>query len=496
MSERDISINPEFSSPVQEKGLSHELSASLDNYLHYYLQRIGHLEDSSQRLEHARQITTEATDRNNKMSEIMESEEFSDVDKEIQEILGDCKIGAITCMDGRIPLALVFGPGVDVSKQKAGILPTDRSADTGLIVIDSSTVRQAVIESPMKEDNPVLLEFLVAHVSHGENGFESNCAAAELIKEELINQGEDPGNDLILINLNAQKPGLEAVERTYNASAKKNGKPELKKAAVRIAYDTNSMGFLLGYGEEKKLFTTDLTKEFSEVLKSKSEQDPEFPEIGSRREFFSSLDSYVKNEKMYLKVVKELLNNKNFSSKIDNLCEGDVGEICGLNESQKRGLKYILARNVAFQYLTNVHNKEFSARHPFVAHAEKYMTLSLDDGHGMLVGGMDPESQSFSAVASRFRNAVEHINTMYSLMEHHESPKPRVLFVCRGIQDDVSGNSGAMDSVSADLDRTYKEIQKNEGVEELVKNGDLVMIPVILSSKNGKILKILESPLI
>lgn len=489
------------SNPRLLEQLPMELSSSLRMYMNVYKNRISTLEDKDAREVHTEETIANAIFRNNKMSDILASPEYEEIETRTKALLGDCKLGVICCIDGRLTTALMFGTSADVSKQKAAVLPTEFSADTGELVIDSSTVKIAVIKTPEKDDWN-LLEVFIAHASsdaQSEDGnqpeFVSNCAAVKLIRDDELQAGREVDIDLIRANFDFLENGVEAVTRTYNSAAEMKGKPQLAKVAIRLVYDTDSMGFVLNYGENNMVATSTLTKHFSSIISGLSSIDARFQSPGALRYSFTKEDQYTANEKMMLDIIEHLMTNDDFLTNVYEACESDNGgELCGLNDSQKRGLSYIVARNVAFQYLTGLHLEHLSKK-PFAEHEEEHMSISLDDGHGMIVGGLDTETQVFNAVGSRIQNAIDHIHTMSDLMEAHDSPKPFVLFVSEGIEEKVSTNEGALDAVTSKLDNTYKEIQKDPRIAKLVKDGDLIMIPVIQTSKTGRIIHVSTTPL-
>lgn len=487
--------------------LPRELSAPLTMYMNVYKSKLSEIPDltdmeKEQRKKHAADTIGHAIYRNNKMSEVLSSDEYDKVRERTDALLGDCKIGVVCCIDGRLNVALMFGTSADVSKQMAAVLPTEISPDTGKITIDSSTVRVAVVNAPNKEKSNLLELFVVHATSESKDAdpemsdLESNCAAVLLIREKELREGRMVNQDLIRANFDFLDDGVEAVERTYNSSAEIHGKPQLDKIAVRIVYDTESMGFVLNYGEDYPLFTTDLTSKYSPLISQLSSQDIRFQHPGALRFSYTSEELYAKNENMMLDIIELLMTNDEFISEINYACENSEGsELCGLNESQMKGMRYIMARNVAFQYLTGVHLEHLSIKH-FGSHNEVHMSIARDDGHGIVVGGMDTESQVFSAATSRIENAVEHIHTMTALMDKQPSPKPYVLFITEGIEESSATDKGSIDSISSRVDNIYKEIQKDPKIAELVRKGDLIMIPVIQTSLTGRIVHIPPSPVI
>lgn len=445
----------------------------------------------------AETIATEAIQRNNQMADIITSPEFIDLLQEQRQLRGDCAVGMEVCIDGRIATAHTAGPAANIHEAMAGRADTTTSTLTGEVMLKSQTVEQAV-ESRPYQDSWQLVEMAFAHgevMEHPDGTYEvkSNCGAMAAEAEKAKASGT-PFNheDLIAQNFENLMPSLEAISRTYNASAKSAGKPELEKVGVRAVYDTKTQGMLIGYGEDNPIFSTALTRQYEAELREQLPRiyrDPRLSQPGYYRETFTQIGRYLEKERHTTQIISYLMEHRDFQWEMQDAAER-LTELQGLTSDQLRAIQFKMARGMAFQYLTGLHRQELSPEHPFSKHNEQYQAITIDDGYGATVGKNDPEVQVFSANTATIPEAVDHVVTQVTLMDHYNPQKPYVLFISSGIAEDATENTEVRKQARATVGRTFNGITQNKQIADLVHAGVLIPVPAIVSSRNGYVVEV------
>lgn len=453
------------------------------------------LHPTSEIADRAERLALEAIDRNNRMADVLSNRTFQEMQDRQRKQRGNCAVGKIICMDGRIATPHTDGPNTGVQEAMGGYIPTAVSKLTGRVELMSQTLDRAIQDRP-KQLASQILEVNEAHakIKYDANGsliVTSNCVAIEKFQKEAEQRGEPfSSNDLVAENFRLMEPSTDAITRKYNDAAREAGKPELDKVVIRAVFDTESQGLLIGYGEEETpLFTSALLEQMESILIVDLFHDPRLREPGYFRESFTRIDRFIEKEELTTDLIDYFLNSRLFNRNMTEARQR-LNELDGLTDEQFQALSSTIAKNMAFQWLTGLHKRALAPTHPFAQHNERYQAITLDDGYGATVGKNDPEIQVFTANTATVPEAIDHIKTKVSLMGSNDAQKPYILFICSGIAEKYTNDPDVRKQARAIVGRTFKAITQNDDVANYVTSGLLVPIPAIVSSRTNRVIDV------
>lgn len=399
-----------------------------------------------------------------KAATITSSSEFLATVRRLKELRGPCAIGVSECIDGREPPILIPGPIADVTEAKAGIIRVIRSPLDNAIEIESPRLTEALIERPSKEA-PQILQILTAH-----SAGEPNCAA--MIERRQRGLISPEINDLIIANLIEHEGSAKAFATHYNRAARGLGKIELPQAAITAVLDMRTDGYHLGYGTADELHTTEVLKT---VLMADRRSLHEIAEPGII-ENFTDAATLTQQEILKYKVSRFFLTNDVFRGVVDPYIQKNYPL---LSNEQKNALQFFLAYNSSFQYITGLYE---GGNHKISEHDEQYMSFSTD---GVRIGDRDPSIQSFGATVATNEDAVDHIVTKTSLMEHIGKKPPYIAFVSKACASGATAQTE--ERARAALRGLLNTVLRCPAIRTHVSNGDLIVIPAILHERTHKI---------
>lgn len=448
---------------------------SLERQLEFYLEHFGKHIGHKIRKQDFRRIW-EVIARNNAVSKILESPSFKDLTKKQVKLLGGTALGLVFCIDGRIPAIFLGGRFARHFEIPAGEISTIKRKSDGKIIPDSSDLNEALRVIASANDD--LLEIIFAHTSLSSPGH--GCGVMlDRIKAGLA----DPKLSLEEANLKLiEEETIPALTNMYQEFRIQLGFRPLKMVAVAALYDTDSFGIILG-----SLSTTDLTNQYQKQMNNIFKQHNLF--FGAFKDKFSNLEYLTNFSKRVLQVTENLLSKKipGLTERLEDYLDKFYQQ---LTDMQKEALKFLLLRNIAFQYLTGSSKFKKISDHPFFKHKESYMAVAM---RGATIGKFDPETQIFASTPADPKGAIANINTMLSLLGNLAKVKPFILFVCNSITArDLKENGPALQRLLGSNAGLLRDIIEDKKLGGMIEKGEMIPVPLLLEENTREVLKIVD----
>lgn len=436
-----------------------------------------------------RERALEIIERNNLVSEVLDSEDFKRVVSGKIELAGKAVLGFIFCIDGRIPSIFLGDRFAKFWEVPAGELVTIKRMSDGKLIPASTDLGESLRRRVTSGKE--LLEIVFAHTSliDPAEGCGAMAAkrAAGILNPKLNNE---EANLKIL-----EEKTIPAITTLYNDFRAQKGFKPLKKIGIAALYDTDSFGVILNYDKRasgRSLSTTDLTNQFKEAITEYFVKENLV--FGSYKQKFHDIKYLVIFFENLLKVTKALLDDKKFFHLRDIISSYINIHFDGLSQNQKETFKFFLIRSIALQYLTGLSaaNKR-NIDHPFAEHEEKYIAISV---RGTTIGKFDPESQGFSSTPADSETAVRNIKTKISIMlktSKDNKKKPFLLFICNVLnRSDLSDNNRVLKRAMVTNAELLRDILEDGQLGLMIRKGSIIPVPVLLSEQTGEVLKIAD----
>lgn len=429
-------------------------------------------------LTHITNKTLEIIETNNTAAELFSSDEYKTLKERDKEQRGKCALGICHCIDGRIPTPHLIDQAGSTWETAAGILATEKSVfGDGSMGLESSRLEEAIIERAQNAEKGPLLEVLFAHTSISDP--EHGCGAMIAEREKGT---YPPDADLVAENLKILQDRGRVITDIYNRNVHE-AKNQVATAAITGVYDTDHMGLIFGYGTESPLSTTELTRLLSPQITEAFSQSAEEISEGMYAETFAKVETFLEQKKKRLLINDYLLSNDSLNQQFNSFIEKNHPE---LTADQKQALKYLIVRNISFQYTTGTFEDTEHHHHPFAHHGEGYQSVSLD---GITLGQYDPENQVFGANPSSAEEAIKHIKTQCTLMDKiGEAERPYILFLSKAIPSGQT--NGFMENERGILKKTWTRVLQDKEIMARVRNGELCVIPTLIESKTRRVLDV------
>lgn len=472
---------PETPNPSQSE-LQHELPSStldtqLRNYLHTFARRTTGLSETT--AEAAFNAAQSIVDRNNHIAETFDSVEFREILDDEQKLQGSCALGGAICIDGRIPGIHAGGGKVSLWETKAGLLNTTNSPIDGRSELTAGTLVAAIVDKGQR--GQPLLELLIAHTSL----FDPSHGCGAMLEKQA--RGEVPSNvDLVEENLGLHEKSISAIQSHYNRAARSRNQPQLSRVAITSVFDTDTMGLVFGYHNNHSLSTSELTQTLAPVLQN--DLSEEFGDIygepGVMRKFFTESEFYIGLKRMILNTTGYLLHHDGgIFDEVDTFIASTYPD---LTTEQNQALRFLIARTSAFQYLTGLYQFQgVEPHHPFAHHGEGFQALSKDGRH---VGNFDPKVQVFGANVSTVQEGIDHVLTQSALMDKGSAHKPFLLFISSAVSANQPRES--LQRTTGSNRELTMGIISDPNIQRLIRNNELMPIPVLIDDRTRKILEI------
>lgn len=506
--------------PVSEEilRLEHELQTFYQNFHPRVLN--GSSEGKTLLDENPQRALTHALDvikRNNRISEIHTSPQLNRIlEKEIWLRGEKVTIGKVYCIDGRLIVRPNESPLVRTWEEAAArIHTTRRVSDKALIPSQTN-----FCESIGKKVSPKfdLLEIVLAH--YDSTNPDHGCAAVNLDRNTLATPVEDlekkphpdqreealaakkqlenalsPDDIRTILEtpiaeeaniIIAEKITLRAITNFYNTRREQAGLPPLKQVGIVALNDTATMGFELRYNGQK-LSSAD----FSNYLKDKLAS----PKFAKYRNSFTDPEKLIEISKDILDLTTQLItsNENPFFETRDKINQYIENNLSDLSIHQKQGLRFIISRKIAFQYLTGLsHLPENSQpNHPFAKHNEQDISVSE---HGHLLGEFDSYQEHFGISPAK-ESIIRQIKIANIVMDNNglKTDETRVIFVNTPIhsKDIISGNGlFAQEQARAQNADLFRKIVQDPELCELIKKGKILPIPALIDDETRRVIEI------
>lgn len=498
----DQRVGRSQSEPLSEQ---ESLGSHVETYINSFYDWIGLDEGIEVDRHRVIEFVSEVIERQNRIAETLSSSEYNVIVEREKLLRGNCRLGITHCIDGRYAIIYLGGRLVSAWSSKAGLVyfqefeRTDPATGETRISYELTSTRLTESIHKSAEDGRGLLELLLVHNTGLINPEKYDCGAMKEL--QTANSREYPeGTDLVQANLDLHEKSARAITAIYNERAEQVGRSGLKRVALPAAYDTKTMGIMLGYNSENRFFTTEVIKELA------NEISPELTRLhgektgtpASMNKDFTDPENLLGLETRIHHITSFLLMHAGFVQKIDSFLnaarvpdfesdgETSLGE--QLTSDQIQALKFILAKQMAFQYLTGLFDEQ---DHAFSAHNERFQALSFD---GVFPGHHDPGEQSFGASVANTEEAIDHILTQCSLMEKHgQVEPPYTLFLSEACVDPATEGvrSGILERLEksdrGELRGHFRSLVKDKRISELIRKGKLVIVPVFTVQDTRKI---------
>ena len=431
-------------------------------------------------------------ERNDEFGRLLACPEYQQILDKEKNLRGNCKTGAVICIDGRIPIIHQFGRAVNVWEVAGSLMKMGLKGKYITSHLFIEVLRQNIIEQKSEGKKRDLLEIVTAHTSLTAKEAGHKCGAIAANFSEELKEGKDP----IKIAIDEADKRRQAIENTYNFLLKGEGLQKQKQVAISALIDTDTMGFILNYGNTNELSTTKLLMESGWKDKIEKIVAENISRFGSMRETFTSnnKDCFIDYSKKISDITEFLLNSEEFGFKqyLDSYINDNFDKLTDGEDGQKQALKFVIARTMAVQYLTGLAQLPGKSEpdHPFSGHREQGMSISLE---GRSMGRFDPKEQFFASSPDSIENAIVHIKTKLSILDkHRHGDEPDILFVSNPVDGAKSADDPARQTIRKDNGELYLALMKDEKIREIVTKGNLIIIPVLVDEDQGQVLEILD----
>lgn len=462
-----------------------ESKKSLEEQLDLYLEHLGaHM--GHQVSDRDQDRIWAIIERNNQVAKILENPNFRSLVKKERQLLGSTILGLVFCIDGRIPAIFLGGRFARHFEIPAAEISVIKRKSDGKLVPDSTDLNEGLRRVATDEDD--LLEIVCAHTSlldpHHGCGAMAAKRNANLLDPKLSNEQAN----LKII----KEKSIPALTNIYNEFRQQHGLEPLKVVGISALYDTDTFGIILNYDlrdQHDSLSTTQLTTKYQDTL------DDFFIKnnlvFGAFKDKFSELKFLTPFSKNIVQIIEAILDSKVAPDLLQEVNDYIEQHYIELTDSQQKALRFILIRNIAFQYLTGLCKvKKSTLHHPFATHEEGYMSVAM---RGATIGKFDPASQAFASTPADPGQAIHNINTMLSIMGDSAKIKPYILFICNSVNNrDLRENNHIIQRLMGSNAGLLRDIIADKKLGGMIENGELIPVPVLIEEDTRELLKIID----
>lgn len=462
-----------------------ESKATLKDQLEIYLEHLSEALNKKISIKDKKRIL-DILIRNNHVASLVSSKEFKKLTESKKSLLGDTNLGLVYCIDGRIPAIFLGGRYANHWEVPAAQINVMKRKSDNKLIPESNDLCEALRKLVIADKD--LLEIVFAHTSTSDP---THGCGAMAVKRKMGLLDKNLTNEQANIKI-IEEVTIPAISQIYNDFRLQNGLEPLKVVGIPALYDTDTFGFILNFGKNSnQLSTTDLTQQHKDGIEEYFIKENLV--YGVFKQKFTYLKYLTQFSKNILQITKALFNNKRFQVLSDHVNSFIDGVYKNLTEDQKKVLKFVIFRTIAFQYLVGTAGiKKAELTHPFAHHEEEYMAVST---RGITIGKYDPLNQGFSSTPADPQIAISNIKTKMSIMnasKHHQN-KAFLLFVCNPInKKSLSADSTSLHKILDSNAELFRSIVEDSQLLEMVKNLGLVLIPVLVDDDTREVLKIVD----
>lgn len=419
----------------------------------------------------------------NMTAEKMNSQTFQKLTSVEKELRGKAKTGIVICIDGRLMPIHMVENDVDIWEEPGSLFKVEKRMD-GKFYVSSEDLALGLQKTALNYPEEDVFDIVFAHTSLRTDHI---CGFAKALSNKKRVDGEEnrliglKGEELAKKNLELlDSEQIPAMTNTYN-SARPEGK-KLGQVAVSALFDTDTYGIVLNYKKENEFSTTRfLESGLKEIIENNYLHESSF---GQYKDDFTNPKFFIEFYTKLVNLTDRLINDGQFgfNTKINEYLSDNYRK---LSRDQIKAFVFRLAKTTAFQYLTGLsHIKENGhPDHPFADHHERYATVTVD---GTIINPYDVVKQSFKVTASSEVLASWELDQVaLGLLDHYDddSEKRHVVFVASTVKD--LGRDSAAKEKNRKL---FMSILENDRIKQLVRDGKLLLVPILVD-KSDKLIK-------
>lgn len=427
----------------------------------------------------------------NETARMIQELDHGDIIKKEKELKGNCKTGTVICIDGRISIIHQFGRTANVWEIAGSLVESERRPD-GNVYLTTHRLIDALQKTSSASEGRDLLEIVTAHTSsdpdHKCGKMTGVVAAAGLPKDVIDEKG-----------LQAAELRAQAIENTYNEIRRSQGKEPQAQVAITAMIDTDTMGFILNYGKENVLSSSDVLMHTGLLSNIHDDMLPVVGAFGSMKDTFAAKDRIMEYSQKVEAITRYFMHTE--IHRTDSVIKGIRSYIAEhfpkLTPSQKQALEFTFCRTMASQYVTGLSGERFN--HPYNEHEEKYISVSP---FGKSFGRHDYTQQSFGSTPKDRKDALTQVKIKLSIMAHHKgNDDAKIIFVSNPIKKGVLSHPDVeMSSTYAEIidsNRAYYEhLYQDKDIKKQIHDGKLILVPLLVDEDTGEVLRIMDdSPL-
>lgn len=431
-------------------------------------------------------------DRHDQMMLLQITPGFQFITQLIKRRIGEAVIGTIFCIDGRIP-NILFQP-YKTWEVPGGRISSYTRMDSGSRVPRAKRLTSGV-ERAARRHTP-LVQFSLGHYDRYKSA--SDCAAFTSWSVEDPKLMPDGQRAEVALARHLAETSAVCVNNLYQT-----WNPGIQVVVENALYDTATAGLdFKDLQSGELLFSTAeyCLKIRQGLAESTRDEIPPFGYFGeivqvdAGQQRGIDINVYLEFSRAIVDLTDiilgfepgsdELRKMHDFSGELIHFVNRQYGDF---SEEQKKAIKYVLARTIAYQYLTGYAASDADVLHPYRSHNEQYLALSTD---GMTVGYQDLE-QAFVSSAADIDTALGHLwlklGLIRKLGRRRDSFVP--FFVSTLIaEEDYNFKNQNYDNARNVLLEQVRRIAEHENLGEAVKSGELIVVPVYLHRSTGVVL--------
>lgn len=412
-----------------------------------------------------------------------ESPTFNYLTEKAKNLFPGVRGAKIACIDGRESRGLQDGKAFSRWTVPAGV-PTllKRHGESHL-----ASGRLVSSIKSIAESGDELLELMKIHSSQS-SPLDHGCAA---LKKILMNnnKGKLPAHpDLIKTGLALLREREAVISKLFLKARKEFLLKPLKKVTILGVADTDTLGLtFIGNNEESPLSTATLAKELFGKLQPilRDTKGKMYGEIGLFSNNFTDPQYIESFEEMNFNIAETLITYKPFRKEIEQYIQ--KSNLNDLTEKQIKCFYYMVARNLANQYLLGFYRHEGKPNHYLATHKELYGSISLD---GIHIGQVDPGVQALKASPATMEDAREQILVKYAVMHANNPEKPHVIFVSTAVPNSLAGDHKKLLGYRSTNYTFLCYLLNDPELLELASKKHLLFVPILLNESTRQIIEI------
>ncbi|HRN70288.1 MAG TPA: hypothetical protein PLS49_03810 [Candidatus Woesebacteria bacterium] len=412
-----------------------------------------------------------------------ESPKFNFLTEKAKSLFPGVRGAKIACIDGRESRGIQDGKAFS-RWTVAGGIPTLLQRH-GKKHLACGRLRSSILS--IAESGDELLEFMKMH-SSSSAPLEHGCAAIKRIITKKNDGTLPPHPDLVKTGLELLKKIEVVINELFALGRKEFDLPILKKVTVLGVADTDTLGLIfMGNDEKQILSTSEMAKSLFPAFQQKltEEKGNIYGEIGLFGSNFTNPELIETFEEMNCNIAETLIDYKPFITQVEQYIKNS--NLVKLTEKQIRCFFYMVARNLANQYLLGFYRTQGHPNHALSAHEELYGSVSLD---GIHIGQIDPGVQVLKSSPATMESSVEEVIIQHAVLHANNPEKPHVIFVTTAVPS-INAKESKDLLVYRSTNYTFLSYLLNQPqLLELAHKKHILFVPVLLNESTREIIEI------